>query len=183
MATAGHAGSRKMGRGRASRHPARYVVEHLATSDGVVVIDETETIVASCALRQFLLVADIPQDDIDPDARVAIIIPTQIRRRGHELRLRFEMSGAKPAKRDPQPIALIVKAYDARRELAVLGAGSSNDQRREVGRLARLSYLAPDIISAILDGRQPEPLTARQLIRGSGLPLGWHEQRRELGFG
>ena len=99
-----------------------------------------------------------------------IIIPTQVRRRGQELRLRFDMSGERPAKRDPQLIALIVRAHDARRELAALGAVSSKD-------------LAPDIISAILEGRQPEPLTARQLIRCSGLPLRWNEQRRELGFG
>jgi site-specific DNA recombinase len=114
---------------------------------------------------------------------VPIIIPTQVRRRGQELRLRFDMSGERPAKRDPQLIALIVRAHDARRELAALGAVSSKDQRRELGRLARLSYLAPDIISAILEGRQPEPLTARQLIRCSGLPLRWNEHRRELGFG
>jgi hypothetical protein len=93
------------------------------------------------------------------------------------------LSGARPAKRDPQLIALIVKAHDARRELAALGAGSSKDQRRELGRLARLSYLSPDIVSAILEGRQPESLTARQLIRNSGLPLGWNEQRQQLGFG
>jgi DNA invertase Pin-like site-specific DNA recombinase len=147
------------------------------------IIVEEERIIASCSLRQFLLIADIPEDDIDPDARMPIIIPTQVRRRGQELRLRFEMSGERPAKRDPQLIALIVRAHDARRELAALGAGSSKDQRRELGRLARLSYLAPDIVSAVLEGRQPEPLTARQLIRNSGLPLGWNEQRQQLGFG
>ena len=135
------------------------------------------------SLRQFLIVAEIPEDDIDPAVRVPIIIPTQVRRRGQELRLRFEMSGAKPVKRNPELIALVVKAHDARRELAALGAGSSKAERRELGRLARLSYLAPDIVSAILEGRQPEPLTARQLIRNSGLPLGWNEQRQQLGFG
>ena len=49
-------------------------------------------------------------------------------------------------------------------------------------RLVRLSYLAPDITEAILDGRQPRDLTADQLLAHSRLPLGWPEQRNVLGF-
>ncbi|MBV8937466.1 MAG: hypothetical protein JO095_16895 [Alphaproteobacteria bacterium] len=49
-------------------------------------------------------------------------------------------------------------------------------------RLVRLSYLAPDITQAILDGRQPRELTAAKLLAHSRLPLGWHEQRTVLGF-
>ena len=49
-------------------------------------------------------------------------------------------------------------------------------------RLVRLSYLAPDITEAILDGRQPRDLTADKLLAHSRLPLGWREQRTVLGF-
>ena len=49
-------------------------------------------------------------------------------------------------------------------------------------RLVRLSYLAPDIIQAVLDARQPRDLTADKLLAHSRLPLTWHEQRRVLGF-
>src|SRR6516162_8386026 len=49
-------------------------------------------------------------------------------------------------------------------------------------RLVRLSYLAPDIAQAILDGRQPRYLTADKLLAHSRLPLAWHEQRSVLGF-
>ena len=49
-------------------------------------------------------------------------------------------------------------------------------------RLIRLSYLAPDITQAILDGRQPRDLTADKLLAHSRLPLAWHEQRTVLGF-
>ena len=38
-------------------------------------------------------------------------------------------------------------------------------------RLVRLSYLAPDITKAILDGRQPGDLTAEKLLEHSRLPL------------
>ena len=48
-------------------------------------------------------------------------------------------------------------------------------------RLVRLSYLAPDIIEAILDGRQPPDLTADKLLAHSRLPLTWREQRTVLG--
>jgi len=49
-------------------------------------------------------------------------------------------------------------------------------------RLVRLSYLAPDITQAILDGRQPRDLTGDKLLAHSRLPLAWHEQRIGLGF-
>jgi|SRR5690349_13572035 len=49
-------------------------------------------------------------------------------------------------------------------------------------RIVRLSYLAPDITQAILDGRQPRDLTADKLLAHSRLPLTWDEQRTVLGF-
>jgi site-specific DNA recombinase len=49
-------------------------------------------------------------------------------------------------------------------------------------RLVRLTYLAPDITQAILDGRQPRDLTAEKLLAHSRLPLAWDEQRKVLGF-
>jgi len=49
-------------------------------------------------------------------------------------------------------------------------------------RLVRLSFLAPEITQAILDGCQPRDLTADKLLAHSRLPLGWHEQRAVLGF-
>ena len=49
-------------------------------------------------------------------------------------------------------------------------------------RVVRLSYLAPDITQAILDGRQPRDLTTDKRLAHSRLPLAWHEQRTALGF-
>jgi len=47
----------------------------------------------------------------------------------------------------------------------------------------RLSYLAPDITQAILDGRQPPGVTADKLLLAySRLPLAWQDQRTLLGF-
>ena len=44
-------------------------------------------------------------------------------------------------------------------------------------RLAPLAYLAPDITSAILEGRQPRALSLAGLT-AHRLPLNWEDQRR-----
>jgi hypothetical protein len=51
---------------------------------------------------------------------------------------------------------------------------------RHVAQILESAFLAPDIVTAILDGRQPSRLTARKITRH--LPLSWVEQRRQLGF-
>jgi site-specific DNA recombinase len=51
---------------------------------------------------------------------------------------------------------------------------------RYVGQVLVCAFLAPDIVQAILDGRQPTELTFAKLTRS--LPLNWSEQRTQLGF-
>ena len=49
--------------------------------------------------------------------------------------------------------------------------------------LLRLPWLAPDITTAIINGRKPPQLTAQTLMRLTPrLPAGWDEQRELLGF-
>ena len=60
-------------------------------------------------------------------------------------------------------------------------ASSQRHARDYFGVLRRLSYLAPDITAAILEGRQPAQLTRQKLARGK-VPLEWTEQRAALGF-
>lgn len=47
-----------------------------------------------------------------------------------------------------------------------------------VSRVLRLTLLAPDIVEAILDGRQPGEMLLDDLL--AGFPLGWDGQRRKL---
>jgi hypothetical protein len=47
-----------------------------------------------------------------------------------------------------------------------------------VGRELRLTLLAPNIIEAILGGRQPATLQLDRLLRR--FPLGWSEQRAQM---
>lgn len=53
--------------------------------------------------------------------------------------------------------------------------------RTRLGKLVRISCLAPDIVTAIVAGQQPEDLTANRLAN-IDLPLAWPEQRETLGF-
>ena len=49
-----------------------------------------------------------------------------------------------------------------------------------VRRVLRFGYLAPDIVEAIVEGRQPRPLTVRRLLLG--IPRAWDDQRKVFGF-
>ena len=49
-------------------------------------------------------------------------------------------------------------------------------------RLVRLAFLAPDIVAAILAGKQPPGLAANKLMADTRLPLDWRDQRAALGF-
>jgi DNA invertase Pin-like site-specific DNA recombinase len=46
----------------------------------------------------------------------------------------------------------------------------------------RKLVVAPDIVAAILDGRQPVQLNRQRLARATNLPLNWQGQRAMLGF-
>jgi len=61
-------------------------------------------------------------------------------------------------------------------------AGRIGINQGDVSRILTLGLLAPDIVEAILSGRQPIELTARRLKRTRDLPVSWAEQRRVLGF-
>jgi site-specific DNA recombinase len=52
-----------------------------------------------------------------------------------------------------------------------------------VYRLLRLPSLAPDIITAITNGKNPPQLTPKKLMRLTPqIPVDWTEQRKLLGF-
>ena len=53
--------------------------------------------------------------------------------------------------------------------------------RVRLDRLSNLACLAPDIVQAILEGRQPIGLSNTTLM-SIRLPLDWNEQRTVLGF-
>ena len=66
--------------------------------------------------------------------------------------------------------------YGSIKELAT--AEKVNDTY--IGRILRLTLLAPDIVEAILNGRQPKMLQLKDLM--GSISTDWSEQRRALGF-
>lgn len=123
------------------------------------------------------------------EAEVLLTVAARITRTGSRSVLAIAPAQIIANQRQDLPlIKLITKAYAARlmveaepvdpKELA-LATGQDKDY---FARLIRLGYLAPDIITAILDGRQPPTLTRQHLARVSKLPLDWAEQRQLLGF-
>src|SRR3984893_10352898 len=124
------------------------------------------------------------------DANILTLsVAAQLRRRGKEMTMRIERSDTFPARPNPSLIKLIVRAHLFKARLLQSAGGKFADlARREklnrsyYSRVVRLTYLAPDITRAILEGRQPPGLTAATLLEHSGLPLAWPEQRKALGF-
>jgi len=54
--------------------------------------------------------------------------------------------------------------------------------KSHLSQLLRISWLAPDIIAAVVNGNQPSTLTGRRLLRAADMPLDWKAQRTFLGF-
>jgi hypothetical protein len=128
---------------------------------------------------------------VDDGPTLPLSHPVQLRRAGKEVRMVIDHTDpfAPPAKPDPSLIKAIVNAHRFNEQLLHSGAGKFADlakteklHRSYYSQILRLAYLAPDITTAILEGRQPPSLTATMLIERPRLPLSWQEQRTALGF-
>jgi hypothetical protein len=113
---------------------------------------------------------------------VEIDVSASLRRRGHELRLVYATAHDEPAHHDDRLIELLGKGWAAWDELSNSMRIEDPTRRSHLCRLARLRFLAPEIVTAILNGRQPVELTARRLLRANDLPVSWPDQRKLLGF-
>ena len=137
-----------------------------------------------------LYVPNIP-DTHDADVPVTILaVPAQMKRTGQETRLLIQ-GASSTIDREPDRNLLRLLAQ-ARRFGAMVLHGQGKSVRTlaaEAGvspsyftRLFRLSLLAPEIVQAILHGRQPHGLTANTLRLTIMLAPAWSDQRRQLGF-
>ncbi|WP_109792011.1 recombinase family protein [Minwuia thermotolerans] len=132
---------------------------------------------------------DMSAGDKDEDAILAVELPVKISRRANGSRIILASGELQIGEPDANLIRLITDAHRWDRMLAEGEVGSLQElarcervDRSDIGRTLNLAYLAPDIVEAILDGRQPVGLTAKKLKRTSELPLDWKAQRHALGF-
>jgi hypothetical protein len=129
------------------------------------------------------------RDDHDPDDTIQIEVPIELKRRGATTKLVIRSATADTKSPDPNLIELVARAHRWLDDLAEGRMTSVREIARrdgldegDVSRFLPLAFLAPDIVEAILDGRQPVELTAEKLKRIGTLPHGWDDQRRLLGF-
>jgi site-specific DNA recombinase len=135
--------------------------------------------------------AEEPETDGNHDAESPIVLravlPAAPPRSRREILLPATGSGSSPRHVDEALILALARARSWMRALLAGGvAGTSEIAHRHglgdphVRRLLRFAYLAPDIVEAIVEGRQPRTLNVKRLLRG--IPLEWADQRTYLGF-
>jgi site-specific DNA recombinase len=121
--------------------------------------------------------------------KLRLELPVKLKRCGVEMKLVITDERERPLAPNPH---LIKAVAQGRHWFAQLRGGDVQSVRDladrvgvnqgDVSRTLPLGLLAPDIVEAILSGRQPVELTAKRLKRTRDLPMSWAEQRRALGF-
>ena len=121
---------------------------------------------------------------------ITLSVPARLRRTGLETRLLIDGGGG-GARRTPDHSLSRVLAQAHRYHGMVMRNGGKTmaELASEAGvsgsyftRILRLSFLAPDVVTAILRDRHPVELTAKHLANGVRLPIAWDEQRAVLGL-
>ena len=113
----------------------------------------------------------------------------RLQRVGREMKMLVENTDDQtPA--DPGLLRIVARAHDIQARLMQntdLSVHTIASQERVsaayVYRLLRLPSLSPDIVTAIINGKNPPQLTAKKLMRlTTQIPTDWVEQRKLLGF-
>jgi hypothetical protein len=121
-------------------------------------------------------------------ASITVRVPLAIRRRpGRKTVVTPARDGGEATlwtRADPALVKALARAFRYQRLLdegryASISemAAAERIERGYLGSLLRLTLLAPDMVEAILDARQPAEL---ELARLQPLPASWSEQRRAL---
>ncbi|MGH9809655.1 MAG: hypothetical protein ACRD9W_20785, partial [Terriglobia bacterium] len=116
---------------------------------------------------------------------ITIEVPVRFRRRGVEAKLVVQRQLGSGFEPDANLIKALTRAHEwfgriVRGEANGVGdiARAERLDRTYVTRVLCLAFLAPEVIHAILDGRQPTELTAKRLVSYSlRVPLLWPQQR------
>jgi DNA invertase Pin-like site-specific DNA recombinase len=138
---------------------------------------------------EIAIVINLGAISAEMEISVRHVVPTQIRRRGVEMRLVLDTPGTQAAKPDPALIKAVARAHGWFDDLATGRARSIGDiaekegvSDRYVSHLMPLAFLAPEIVEAIINCTQPVDLSAESLIKRTDLPLDWAKQKALLGF-
>ena len=110
-----------------------------------------------------------------------------MQKRGVELRLVIQNE---PSARSTVDLTLLKTIARAYRWFDLLLSGEAESiaaiatreglNYRFVGKTIRLAFLAPEIVEAIAEGRQPPEISTELLTKRIRLPLDWRDQKRLL---
>lgn len=133
------------------------------------------------------------QFQLSPDGKVLeLFIPMRFHRRGGRRRI-IAPDGdnglvAPKSHRDERMIQALARAHQWRRQLdrGEVKSLAEIAERENLGgtyaaRVFDLCFLAPAIVEAILDGRQPAGLSLKEFAKG--IPIAWEDQAARFGFG
>jgi len=148
--------------------------------------DSVEIVIDRNLLKVFLQIAGAAESQGN-EPPLVITIPVRIKRSGRPGKMlisEFDLDDSQPQV-NVSMVKAIGRAHKWDRELRSgksINEIAKNDSvhRSYVGQVLPLAFLAPDIVEAILDGRQPRDLKVEQLLRS--LPINWTLQRQVLGF-
>jgi len=112
-------------------------------------------------------------------------VPFRIVKRGGRKEVQLPEGTAQPRNTDNTLLKALARAFRWKRILESGGFGTIAELAQREGiapsymtRVLRLAFLAPDIVEAILDGRQTMPITAETFRYG--IDDDWDVQRRTL---
>jgi DNA invertase Pin-like site-specific DNA recombinase len=116
-------------------------------------------------------------------------VKARLQRVGREMKLVVHNADDRAAA-DLGLLRIVARAHDFQERLIqdpdLTVPAIANQERLTIGylsRLLRLPSLAPDIVTAIINGKHPLELSAKRLMRlALKLPTDWPEQRKLLGF-
>jgi site-specific DNA recombinase len=116
-------------------------------------------------------------------------VKARLQRVGHEMKLVVHNAEDRAAA-DPGLLRIVARAHDFQERLMqdpdLTVPAIASQERLTIGylsRLLRLPSLAPDIVTAIINGKQPPELIAKRLMRlAPKIPTDWSAQRKLLGF-
>jgi site-specific DNA recombinase len=137
----------------------------------------------------FKLRLGLPTSSKDSSHTVTLekFVPLRMKRRGVELRLIIQNEPSSRSKVDLVLLKTIARAHQWFDELAsgevnTITAIATREglNYRFVGKVIRLAFLAPEIVEAIADGRQPPELSTELLTKRLLLPPDWEAQKRLL---
>lgn len=116
---------------------------------------------------------------------VTLHVPFRLVKRGGRKEVQLPEDAAQPRRTDNTLVKALARAFRWKRMLESGEFASISELAEREGiaftymaRLMRLSLLAPEIVDAIMDGRQPESVTLANLM--DPFPLDWKEQQMQL---